>query len=173
CSIYNLGIVKGFGIDMAKKIILGIIITAVLSLTAFGLIYAYGKEKPASHSTASSLATPEYGCRQYYRSLLNGSNASVKNNRLDSGDDRNYPGLLQNSQDRNQLQSCERLAECSNPGQDCEGQQNRFSENNCIRENEGYQYGYADCNSCGPGKQQFLKEQERNENNNRIRNEVK
>jgi hypothetical protein len=38
---------------MLKKIILGIVITAVLSVTAFGAVYAYQKEKARTDNTAT------------------------------------------------------------------------------------------------------------------------
>jgi hypothetical protein len=47
---------------MLKKIILGIVVTIVLSVTAFGTVYAYQKEKArSSEALDNGILSPQYG----------------------------------------------------------------------------------------------------------------
>ena len=128
---------------MAKKIILGLIITAVISLTSFGAVYAYQKEK----INLEKVNANEYGIN--YSS--NGPQAGECSESL------NEDGELECPKNKEQIRIRCREEEC----EDC-------SQEDALR-NE-YRYRYE--NECNENRDQDCEENEknfqnRNENSNR------
>jgi hypothetical protein len=127
---------------MTKKIILAIIIIVVLSLTAFGSIYAFQKEK-SDLSDRSNTERP-------YKNEINCDGEQHRNNFQGSEDCLNgngyRNGLKQNRQD------------C--PGRYLEG------EENCYMYRHQYQYTYENQDNEPEGNQY------KNQNYNRCRERV-
>ena len=126
---------------MAKKIILGLIITAVISLTSFGAVYAYQKEKLNLEKNDAK----EYGIN--YSGYGNRAGECLE---LTNGDDElecpeNEERIRNNFRDREECEDC--------------------SQAEAIRHEHQYRYEYEcnqDCEEdCGENQKNI-----QNQNNN-------
>ncbi|HAJ95016.1 MAG TPA: hypothetical protein DCP02_02170, partial [Actinobacteria bacterium] len=106
---------------MKKKIIIGIIVTVIISLTAFGTVYAYQKE---TSKLERSIVQGKYNLGRYSGNHDEGCDEHALQNEEDC--------LMSEERNRNNI----RLRKLNNPENECEdGEENR------------YQHRYEDQNS--------------------------
>jgi len=126
---------------MKKKIIIGIIITVIISLTAFGTIYAYQKE---TSKLENSTVQGKYNLGRYSEDHDEDCGEHARQGEEDC--------LMSEERNRNNI----RLRELNNPENECEdGEENRYQhryeDQNSVKEHsdceEGRQFKNQDSNS--------------------------
>ena len=133
---------------MKKKIIIGIIITVIISLTAFGTVYAYQKE---TSKLENSTVQGKFNLDQYSR----GRSEDCDEHSLQDEEDR----LMSEERNRNNI----RLRKLNNPESECEdGEENRYQhryeDQDSAKEHSGCE---EDCEGDCEENRQF-----KNQNNN-------